>query len=140
MVTPITPRVINEIFQLREVLEPYVVSVVTPDFPETDLLEFREGFRQKAPERYDELMELDDRLHNAIIYAFGNSYLGNLMENMYTQNVRIRVLSTMLPQRLSESYDEHLVIVEAMLAREPQKAAEAMRYHLRRARHVALSL
>ena len=62
------------------------------------------------------------------------------MENMYTQNERIRFLSTMLPQRLEESFDEHRAILEAMLARRPQKAAEAMREHLQRARFVAFQL
>jgi len=140
MVTPITTRVIHDIFQLRDVLEPYVVGVVTPTFPEADLLEYRQGFAQKSANRYDELMALDDKLHNAIIHAFGNSYLNNLMDNMYTQNERIRVLSTMLPKRLDESFDEHLVIVEAMLARDPQKAVAAMREHLRMARNAALRL
>ena len=139
-VTSITPKEINDIFQLRCMLEPYVVSMVTPNFPEEGLLEFRKGFSEPSPDKYGELVTLDGEMHCAIVYAFGNSYLNNLMENMYTQNERIRFLSTMMPQRLEETFAEHLAIVDAMLAREPQKAAAAMREHLQQARYVALKL
>ena len=139
-VTPITPKVINDIFHLRYVLEPHVVSTVTPDFPEAVLLEFQSGLSDGSLENYEELVTLDGKFHFAILHAFGNAYLNNLMENMYTQNERIRRLSTMMPQRLSDSAAEHLAIVEAMLARDPQKAADAMREHLQKARYVAFKL
>ncbi len=139
-VTPITPKIINDIFQLRYVLEPYVVSMVTPDFPEATLLKFQKGLSDRSLDKYEELVTLDGELHFAIIHAFGNSYVNNLMENMYTQNERIRRLATMMPQRLADSAVEHLAIVEAMLAREPEKAAEALRYHLQSARYAAFKL
>lgn len=139
-VTQITPKIINDIFQLRDMLEPYVVEMVTSDFPETILTEFQREFAEQSPDRYKELVALDGKMHYAIIHAFGNSYLNNLMENMYTQNERIRFLSTMMPKRLEESFSEHQAILEAMLARKPQKAANAMHEHLQRARHVAFKL
>ena len=139
-VTSITPIEINEIFQLRFMMEPYVVNMVTDTFPESVLLEFRQGFSDPSPGRYGELVALDGKMHCDIIHAFGNSYLNNLMDNMYTQNERIRFLSTMMPQRPEESFAEHLAIVEAMLARNPRKAADAMREHLESARNVALKI
>ena len=139
-VTTITPQIIRDIYQLRDVLEPYVVSVVTPTFPEETLLEFRKVFIDNSPSKYEELLDMDSCLHYSIISAFGNAYLNAMMENMYTQNERIRYLSTRMPQRLNESFDEHLAIVEAMLARDPQKAAAAMRNHLTKARQVAFLL
>ena len=138
--TAITPAIIRDIYQLRDVLEPYVVSMVTPTFSETALLEFQQGFAQKSPGKYEELIALDSQLHYSIISAFGNEYLNKLMENMYTQNERIRRLSTLIPQRIDESFNEHLLIVEAMLARDPQKAADAMRAHLTTAQNVAFLL
>jgi GntR family transcriptional regulator, rspAB operon transcriptional repressor len=139
-VTPITPKVINDIFHLRYVLEPHVVSVVTPDFPEKVLLEFKTKLADRDLDNYEEIVTLDGKLHFAIIHAFGNSYLNNLMENMYTQNERIRRLSTMMPQRLADSAAEHLAIVEAMLTRDPLKAADATRDHLQKARYVAFRI
>ena len=76
-VTQLTPKVINDIFQLRTMLEPYVVSRVTPDFPEEILVELQQGFAAKSPDRYKELVALDGKMHYAIIHAFGNSYLDN---------------------------------------------------------------
>ena len=139
-VTQITPKIINDIFQLRDMLEPYVVQMVTPEFPEAILVELQAGFAENSPDREKELVALDGKMHYAIIHAFGNSYLNNLMENMYTQNERIRFLSTMMPKRLEESFAEHQVILEAMLERKPQKAADAMHEHLQRAKQVAFKL
>ena len=139
-VTPITTKIINDIFQLRYVLEPYVVSMVTPDFPEATLIEFKKGLTDRSLNKYEELVALDGELHFAIIHAFGNSYMNNLMENMYTQNERIRRLATMMPKRLADSALEHLAIVEAMLARDSQKAADALREHLQSARYAAFKL
>jgi len=136
----ITPKVINDIYQLREVLEPHIVSLVTPNFSKDELLRFQKHFSCLSVEDYDLLAENDMEFHYAIIYAFGNDYLNHLMDNMYIQNERIRSLSLRLPQRLSESVTEHLAIIEAMLARDPLKAAAAMRSHLANARYAAFRL
>jgi GntR family transcriptional regulator, rspAB operon transcriptional repressor len=136
----ITPKVVNDIYQLREVLEPHIISMVTPNFPAAELLRFQAGFSGLAVEAYDLLAKIDKEFHYSIIHAFGNDYLNYLMENMYLQNERIRFLSLRLPQRLSESVTEHLTIIEAMLARDPEKAAASMRSHLANSRHAAFRL
>ncbi|MDR3589471.1 MAG: GntR family transcriptional regulator [Negativicutes bacterium] len=139
-VSPITPKVINDIFQLREVLEPYVIGVVTPTFPEAELRRFQTSFSAPPIEECDLLAKIDREFHSAIVYSFGNDYLNHFMENMYIHNERIRFLSLRLPQRLAESVDEHLTIIEAMLTRDPQQAAAAMRTHLASARYAAFRL
>jgi len=139
-VSTITPRVIDEIYQLRDVLEPYVVSMVTPTFSAETLQRFRKRFATKSSGPYEDLVALDSELHYAIISAFGNEYLNDLMGNMFTQNERIRFLSTRVPERLGETVQEHLAIVDAMLARDTQKAADAMREHLKRSRYAAFKL
>jgi DNA-binding GntR family transcriptional regulator len=136
----ITPKVINDIYQLREVLEPHVISVVTPAFPRAELLRFQASFSGLSVEDYDLLAKIDREFHYAVMYAFGNDYLNHFIDNMYAQNERIRFLSLRLPQRLSESVAEHLAIIDAMLTRDPQKAATAMRSHLANSRYAAFRL
>lgn len=136
----ITPKVINDIYQLREVLEPQVISTVTPIFLEAELLDFHRRFSGLSSGEYDKLAMLDMEFHRAIIHAFGNDYLNHLMENMYTQNERIRFLSLRLPKRVSESVAEHLTIIDHMLARDSKKAAAAMRSHLANGRQAAFRL
>ena len=140
-VTVITPRIINDIYQLRDMLEPHVIAAVTPTFSEEILLRLRKGFNESNRSgHFEDLVALDSELHFSIINSFGNDYLCELMGNMYTQNERIRFLSTRMPRRLEETSDEHVQIIDAMLTRCPQKAAEAMRAHLTMARQVALQL
>lgn len=139
-VTPITPSDINDIYRLRNVLEPHVIAEVTPTFPEEKLLHLRQGFLTHASGPFEDLVALDSELHFAIINAYGNEYLKELMTNMYTQNERIRFLSTRIPHRLRQTADEHVEIIDAMLTRDGLKAAGAMRVHLENARQVALRL
>lgn len=136
-VTEITPQVIKDVFQVREMLEPCLVGRVTPLVDAADLADFRDRFRQLAYGDYDAAISLDDDFHNFIIRASGNKYLMNLMENLYAQNERIRAIMMRMPQRLSETVDEHLAVIDAMAARDEATAMAAMRQHIISAMHMA---
>lgn len=136
-VTEITPQIIKDVYQVREMLEPCLASRVTPLVGADDLLCFKERFNQLAPGDYDTAMAIDNDFHNFVVKASGNNYLINLMENLYVQNERIRAIMIRMPQRLGETVAEHLAIIEAMLARDEAKAGEAMRIHIISAMHFA---
>jgi DNA-binding FadR family transcriptional regulator len=51
--------------------------------------------------------------------------------------VRFRFRTILVPGRSQQSYQEHAAIVEAVVAHDPDRAEEAMRYHLS---HVADAL
>ncbi len=139
-VSAITVKVINDIYQLREIIEPCVAAMVTPVFPAESLERYRQAFQELEPEDYDRLAKLDNELHCHIMDLAGNDFLNQVMANMYAQNERIRFRSTRLPQRSQETIDEHLAIIEAFLAREPLAAHEAMRVHLVKSRQAAFRI
>lgn len=136
----ITVKVINDIYQLREIIEPEVVAMVTPIFPAASLERLRQAFLELGPEDYDRLATLDNELHCLIMDSMGNDFLNQVMANMYAQNERIRFRSNRLPQRVQEAVDEHLTIIEAMLARDPAGAREAMLTHLANSRQAAFKI
>jgi DNA-binding GntR family transcriptional regulator len=139
-VSAITVKVINDIYQLREIIEPCVTAMVTPVFPAEGLEKYRQAFEELGPEDYDRLAKLDNELHCLLIDLAGNDFLNQVMANMYAQNERIRFRSNRLPQRVQESVDEHLTIIEAILARDPLAAQEAMRVHLAKSRQAAFKI
>lgn len=139
-VCEITPKVINDIYQIREIIEPNLVSMVTPSIPEEVLLRFKHEFLGLAAYDYAVLAKRDHEFHFTIIDQVGNDCLKQLMENMYAQNERIRVLLTRLPQRMQETIEEHIAIIDGMLSRDCQRAAKAMRKHLIQSRHAAFRI
>lgn len=139
-VSAITVKVINDIYQLRAIIEPSVTAMVTPIFPAESLKKYRQAFLEIDHEDYDSLSKLDNELHCCIIDLAGNDFLNQVMANMYAQNERIRFRSTRLPQRSQETVAEHLAIIEAILARDPAAAQEAMRAHLGNSRQAAFRI
>jgi DNA-binding GntR family transcriptional regulator len=139
-VCEITPKIINDIYQLREIIEPNLVSMVTPKIAEDVLLRFKQEFLTLGKDDYNILAKRDNEFHFTVIDLVGNECLKQVMENMYDQNERIRFLLTRLPQRLQETVAEHVDIIDHMLARDQERAAEAMRRHLVQSRHAAFRI
>lgn len=126
----ITMTDISEIYQIREVLDPFITELATPNVPENELLKYQQLFSQVADLDYLESVEIDDKFHNFILKSCNNSYLVQMMNNIYVQNQRIRVLSARLNNRVNVSANEHLDIISKLLLRDANKAAEAMRIHI----------
>jgi DNA-binding GntR family transcriptional regulator len=72
-------------------------------------------------------------LHAAIAQAAGNTSLAEKIQETSTRLHLARLLSGMSHERVSPAYEEHLEIVRAIEARDPDRAEKAMRAHLQRA-------
>ena len=139
-VCEITTKVIHEIYQLREIIEPQLIRMVTGDMSEEALQEFRSAFLALNMDAYDELAKLDNDFHLAVLDSVGNEYMTQMMDNMYAQNERIRFQLTRMPKRLQETVAEHVGIIDAMLAGDPEAAAKAMLEHLMNSRKAAFRI
>ncbi|MFD3686330.1 GntR family transcriptional regulator [Nocardiopsis sp. NPDC058631] len=69
-------------------------------------------------------------LHQAVMDISGAKVAPDVVMRLRAQNVRYRIRLAMQPHRPATSLPEHLEIVEAVCAREPERAANAMRTHL----------
>ncbi|KYZ75995.1 hypothetical protein AXX12_06020 [Anaerosporomusa subterranea] len=139
-VSEITVKTINDVYQVREILEPFIVRLVTPIIDVEELARFDQLFESCLTSDYDQLTSLDDEFHQMIIAACDNSYLIQMMNNIYAQNERIRILSTRLPCRMEETIAEHREIIAAMMIRDADKAAQAMQIHIAKSRYAAFRL
>ena len=85
--------------------------------------------------------DLDSELHNLFIETCGNPYLMELMQRIFGQNHRVRILSgERLEYRLQATVREHEAILEALLKKDSAAAEEAMRTHLEHSREAAVTL
>jgi DNA-binding GntR family transcriptional regulator len=72
------------------------------------------------------------RLDEAIDDAARNSYLVNELRGLRIHLARIRRLSSDDPARLAQAAEEHLAIVDAIIAGDPELARSATAVHLHR--------
>lgn len=81
-------------------------------------------------------LDADERFHIAIAQATGNSLVVSTIEMLWAVREQSPLCIHMFAQARREGVtprvDEHRAIIDALAARDPQRAREAMRTHLRR--------
>ncbi len=142
MVQELTLTDYLEIVHMRRCLESEAIaiaidSVGEPDFTEDFLQGLRDEFEALPLDAGQEAYwMIDTRLHGAILRASHSKLLHN-----YVLSLRQRTLlfgSDRQQARLEVGRDEHLAIIDALLARDREAAVAAMRRHLDNIRDDAL--
>lgn len=136
VVTAASVDSVNELFEVRAALEVEAAALAAERRDETVFEQLQSEFRQATslladPSRhayYDLVSRFDDAVDDAV----GNAYLVAAMRNLRTHLVRIRRLSRDNTERLTAAAAEHLLIVDAILAGDPDLARSATTVHLHR--------
>jgi DNA-binding GntR family transcriptional regulator len=81
--------------------------------------------------------DLNATLHARLLEIAGNHTVSRLVATLSSQLVRFQYRTILVPGRSEQSYAEHCAIVEAIAARDPNAAEQAVREHLA---HVAEAL
>jgi DNA-binding GntR family transcriptional regulator len=142
-VAPISLRGVRALFELRMILEPAAVRMVTLDALSSPVL--LAPFRQIADE-LDEVAsdlgglpreqltprfyELAERFDQAVIKACHNEPLATTIADRRGQTARLRALAHTDPRGMERSLEEHRRICRAMLDGDPDAAARELAYHL----------
>ena len=125
---------IIEIFQVRIGLEGVAASLATRKITDESIKELSDSFDlvEKALSDNDltKVVELNTYFHDRIIECSGNSRLKQTMDNINTLTLLYRSAYFNPFYRGDDFLDEHRNIIKAMIAREPELAAEKMRLHI----------
>lgn len=135
-VTEISLDDIVELYELRQPLEQQAASLAALRADTTVFAKFAEEFKNA-----DRLIEggeigvrayynLNERLDRAIEDAIQSPYLVAALESLHLHLARIRRLSRRDQSRLKAAADETLVIIEAIVDRNPELAAAATAVHM----------
>ena len=123
-----------EILQARAVLEGLAVRLTAERIDETGAERLRESLaRHRALLESGDLLGASDAnadLHAALLELSGHSTAQRLIHGLNSQTVRYQYRTILIAGRPAASQAEHAAIVEAVIAREPEKAEDAMRRHL----------
>ncbi len=134
IVSPVSRELIEEIYEIRFLNEPFCCQKASRIMPAEILKSIREKLLH--PEIDDSnpvarrmyLISLDDQLHYKILQYCGNSFLIKTMSLAYAHNDRFRRFSSN-PAR-DNSIQEHIAIIDAMLKQDPEAILASAIAHL----------
>lgn len=148
-ITSIDLDLVRNAFQLRQVLEREAFREYCSNAPDAEIAAFREEHleiqeaarRGVTPDLLNRAQHMDWAFHDHVIDALGNA----LISNSYRVNsIKIRLIrnadTRMLPELVVSVLDEHLKIISALEARDPEATIEALEAHILSAKRRALGL
>ena len=123
-----------EILEARAVLEGLAVRSAAKRATPEDVEELR-GITEEMRRRReaDDLLGVSEenaRLHRRLIEIGGHATASRLIATLNTQIVRFQYRTILLPGRGERSLSEHVAIIDAVAAGDPEAAEAAMRTHL----------
>ncbi len=129
-ISEITLKDIKDIFQVRENIEPLILEMSFANLDDRRLMALREGFISNEELSQKKLDEMDHELHQYILEACNNRHIIKMMENVYEHNQRLRFLLEKTTERRESTLEEHIKILDALLAKDLEKAREETLRHI----------
>jgi DNA-binding GntR family transcriptional regulator len=124
-----------ELFEVREALEGMAARLAALRMPKESLVRLRTGLETalKSTKRdgYGSYLNADREFHQALVSASENGHLIRLMEALTDRIQMLRARSVTVPGRVAKSYEEHVGIIKAVVARNPDLAEVRIREHIR---------
>jgi DNA-binding GntR family transcriptional regulator len=125
---------LEELFELRLLLEGHAVRSATAKISDAQLAELRSLFEQLKAEKVEDnipqFTALDTQFHSTIYRVAGNRRIEEILLNLKDQIFWVRAVTATLPGRVSQSLLEMDEVLSAMERRDPEAAAEAMARHI----------
>ena len=133
-----------DIYRIRERLEGLASSLAAKRISEKEMDELSEAvdlvdFYIKRNDT-EHIKELDTVFHSIIYKASGSRFLERTLSELHRKIKAYRKRSLTVPGRLEKSAAEHREILEAIKARDSEKADELTSLHVRRALENMISI
>lgn len=133
-----TARDIEEIFDLRVLLEDYAISKLQHHLTTADMQQLidclNEMERLHAQKNLRAYTDMDSKLHGLLIELCGNSLLESMYARIHSLNQQFRIYSLTSTQRFNESMEEHRDIVHCLLTNNADEARAINKRHLQLAK------
>jgi GntR family transcriptional regulator, rspAB operon transcriptional repressor len=146
-VNTIDLNALQEIFQIRELLEPILTEAVTP-YISINALSRIESKLLSIKEKYEETKNLDvkkarsigEELHTLIFDTFGNKRLIQILNDLTIERERGCYIATKTGEGKAILFlEQHLGIIAALKERKAEKAKELAAQHVASAKKSLLS-
>jgi len=133
-VREITKKEIEEIYEIRKVLEVYAIKCAISRISDRDISKIEKLFkRTKEPLKKNDiasLIEIDIELHRLIIDNCNNNHIKKIIDKFRNQIDFYRSADLNRVNRAKELYFEHLEIFKSIKKRNTELAIELMANHI----------
>jgi DNA-binding GntR family transcriptional regulator len=132
VVAPVTAEFVAEIYQVRLALDPLAARLAATQASQ-EQLDSISSFREGPPKGSTaiERFHFSRHLHRAIYSASGNSRLVDILEQLWDVSDRRRFATLKSRRAVGTSQNEHVRIIDAILARDHATAEDLMYQHVR---------
>ena len=142
IVSPINLTVVRDLFQVRKLLEPFIIQQYGCRIDPERLivsLKLQKAIRADVSAATQFQYEAVEDLHQSILAANPNRFISETLLKVYDQNQRIRILTgKRSPERLLSSCNEHISIIDSLLSNDYAAAAQRMAEHLDASCHATI--
>ena len=133
VVAPLTVDAVQEVYELRSLLETFALKKTINLVPIVRLNEIEEDFERAAAKNdWDEYLNVDTEFHELITHIAGHPRLAQFLNILKAQTARTRHVSSLNPYRMNSSLEEHKEIIKWLRQRNLDDAEKALAYHLQR--------
>jgi DNA-binding GntR family transcriptional regulator len=149
IVAPVYEEEIDQIFEMRDLLESCLVAHAATMRTEEELAEAR-ALLQRMEQFIDgpdipNYAESDSRFHTLLWTMGKRPLIRESMQSVANQARRYlahasRTLQTESPSTLRASHEEHLAVLTAIEGRDPDAAVKAIRHHMEQSRYRILTV
>jgi DNA-binding GntR family transcriptional regulator len=132
-VTDVNITDLARITEVRVVLEAHAAALAAERCATADedaMRELLEALRSGAAIDQRELMKLDQQIHRQIYRAARNSFLESTLERYFNLSLRLWFLVLDHQVRLRDAVEEHVALLEAVIAHDAARAEAIMRRHV----------
>jgi DNA-binding GntR family transcriptional regulator len=141
IVAPLERETIRDMYAFREMVERYVASTLAQrgDLDISALRELVEAGRKATSDGdLSRLIDLDLRFHSRLYDAVGNRVLVDVMRGQWAHIRRVMAVTLTFTGYRKRVWDEHAAILEAIAARDPERAGTLADNHIAAATDMVL--
>ncbi|TDE08025.1 GntR family transcriptional regulator [Jiangella asiatica] len=141
IVTNRTPEQILDTYDVRIVLEESVARFAAERHTQIDRIRLESLIRASSdPKPGDQLARRNHRFHRTMWAASHNDALIDVLSRLHMHLTRFPATTLSYERRWEQTQVEHRELVEAVVARDAESAAQLARAHFERARDIRLKL
>lgn len=133
---------ILDLYAMREVLEGTAAFTAAQRATAEDIAELWriiEKEKRHLPERVN-LAAINKEFHHALTVAAHNLYLSRMADSLRDTVALLKGTSLVLENRAESAHNEHVAIVSAIEERDPERAEQVARQHIREARRLRMQM
>jgi len=135
-VVDVSKKDVEEIYQVREVLEPLAVRLATPVIPDDELKEMEALLASISGEierrDFECYFKSGIQFHDLVAQHCNNSVLQQLLGSLMHRVYSVPVFSKKRPvDHMRQSFREHCLVLDAIMERDVAKAGRLMAEHIK---------